>query len=369
MKILLLGEYSSLHWTLSQGLRILGHSVTVASDGDGFKGYQRDIDLIRKSSSIKDTLNTLSTVLRNLKNFKGYDVVQIINPCFTQLSVSINLRLYRFLRKHNKKVFLGAFGDDSFWLKACLSNEVFKYSEFFVNDKRNELSANKRLEELWINSDREQLNKEIADSCDGIISCLYEYYVAYNIIPEYKNKLAYIPLPINVDNILYNKQVIPQKINLFIGINKARSEFKGTDIMLKALIEVCNKYNSVTNMIVAESVPYDDYMKMMLDAHVVLDQLYSYSPAMNGLLSMAMGKILVGGGELEMYELLNEKQNKPIVNVVPSESDVYNKLEHIIKNKELISELSENSRLFVEKHHNYIKVAQQYIDFWTKDKM
>lgn len=43
MKILLLGEYSNVHWTLAQGLRALGHSVTVVSDGDGWKNYPRDI--------------------------------------------------------------------------------------------------------------------------------------------------------------------------------------------------------------------------------------------------------------------------------------------------------------------------------------
>lgn len=34
MKILLLGEYSNVHWTLAEGLRQLGHEVTVASNGD-----------------------------------------------------------------------------------------------------------------------------------------------------------------------------------------------------------------------------------------------------------------------------------------------------------------------------------------------
>ncbi len=51
MKILLIGEYSNVHWTLANGLRRLGHQVTVASSGDQFKGYCRDIDLTRKRLS------------------------------------------------------------------------------------------------------------------------------------------------------------------------------------------------------------------------------------------------------------------------------------------------------------------------------
>ena len=86
MKILLLGEYSNLHWTLAEGLRELGCDVTVASDGDGFKNYRRDINLERRSSSIADTFSTFRSVFGNLKNFKGYDVVQLINPALHSLT-------------------------------------------------------------------------------------------------------------------------------------------------------------------------------------------------------------------------------------------------------------------------------------------
>ena len=33
MKILLIGEASNLHWTLAEGLRANGHTVTVVSHG------------------------------------------------------------------------------------------------------------------------------------------------------------------------------------------------------------------------------------------------------------------------------------------------------------------------------------------------
>ena len=50
MKILLLGEYSNVHNTLAEGLRALGHKVVVASNGDFWKNYPRDIDLSRQLS-------------------------------------------------------------------------------------------------------------------------------------------------------------------------------------------------------------------------------------------------------------------------------------------------------------------------------
>lgn len=71
MKILFLGEYSNVHWTLAEGLRQLGHAVTVVSNGDFWKNYQRDIDLSRtlgKLGGIRYTLYasfSASAVWRN----------------------------------------------------------------------------------------------------------------------------------------------------------------------------------------------------------------------------------------------------------------------------------------------------------------
>ncbi|MFR9166724.1 MAG: glycosyltransferase family 1 protein [Dysgonomonas sp.] len=362
MKILLLGEYSNLHWTLAEGLRMSGHDVTVASDGDGFKNYNRDIDLKREGSGIRDTFRTLTSVLKNLKNFKNYDVVQLINPCFTQLNINVNNYLYDFIRKNNKKVFLGAFGVDSFWLRACQNKDTFRYSEFYVDGKPNNLSDNGHLLNLWLNTKYEDLNRKIAESSDGIIACLYEYYISYK--PQYSDKLAYIPLPINTDKICKDDILKSDKINFFLGINKARSNFKGTDRLQDALLKIHEKYPNETEIKIAESIPYTEYVGMLQNSDVVLDQLYSYTPAMNGLIAMAMGKILVGGGEPEMYELLGEKNNMPIINVIPSDEDIINKLEYLIVNKDKLKKLSSDSRMFVEDHHNYKTVADLYIDFW-----
>ena len=104
----------------------------------------------------------------------------------------------------------------------------------------------------------------------------------------------------------------------------------------------------------------------MNTSDVILDQLYSYTPAMNALLAMGKGLILVGGGEPENYEIIHENELHPIINVLPNEEDVYNQLEQLVLHPERLEKLSEESRLYVQRHHNHVKVAAQYIDFWTK---
>ena len=50
--ILLLGDYSNCHRTLATGLRALGCTVTIASDGSRWMNTHRDIDLSRADGKL-----------------------------------------------------------------------------------------------------------------------------------------------------------------------------------------------------------------------------------------------------------------------------------------------------------------------------
>ncbi len=364
MRILLIGEYSNVHWTLSEGLRKLRHEVCVVSDGDSWKNYCRDIDLSRKSLGKFDTFRYLLKVKKIFKNLKDYDVVQLINPIFLDLRAKRIRPFYDMLRKNNRKLFIGAFGMDHYWVKTCLDCKTFKYSDFNIGERsRKDEPLNKIYIKDWLYGEKSGLNIDMAKDCDGVIAGLYEYYKCY--YPEYPAKTAFIPFPINTADIkekTFGDKLLPVKF--FIGIQKNRSVYKGTDIMLKALERLQKDYPERCEIKKAESVPYDEYQKMINDSDCLLDQLYSYTPAMNGLLAMSKGLVLVGGGEEEQYEIIHENKLRPIINVLPSEDDVYNQLKTLIFHPERIKTLSKESTEYILKHHDYVKVAQQYVDFW-----
>lgn len=135
MRILLLGEYSNVHATLAEGLRALGHQVTVASNGDFWKNYPRDIDLARKTTRWGGIMLLLK-VLSLLPKWRGYDVVQLINPMFLELKAERILHIYNYLRLHNKKLFLGAFGMDYYWVNECITRKPLQYSDFNIGDRK-----------------------------------------------------------------------------------------------------------------------------------------------------------------------------------------------------------------------------------------
>ena len=111
MKILLIGEYSNVHWTLAEGLRSLGHETIVLSNGDFWKDYSRDWNLERARNSF-GSLEYLCRLLKYLPQMRGFDVVQLINPMFLELKAERIAPVYKYLRRHNKRIILGAFGMD-----------------------------------------------------------------------------------------------------------------------------------------------------------------------------------------------------------------------------------------------------------------
>ncbi len=365
MKILLLGEFSNVHWTLAQALRRLGHEVCVVSDGDWWKGYPSDIPLVRRPGRWSSIVY-LYKVLRLLPKLRGYDVVQLINPVhFIELKAERGIRIYDYLRKHNKRVFLGAFGYDYYYIYDSVVRRTLRYCDFYTPSREVEHEWNVANKHDWLHTFKKEASIHVAETCDGIISGLYEYDIAYR--PYFPDKTTFIPFPIELDGKDMPGSIDRTgKIRFFIGINRSRTMLKGTNIMLRALERIVKDYPDRAEMVKAESVPFAQYKEMMCSSDVLLDQIYSYTPAMNALQAMSQGLIVVSGGEEENYTILGEKELRPIINVQPDEDDIYRQLEQLVLHPESIPQLKRDSIEYIRRHHDSLKVAQRYLEAWTR---
>ena len=371
MRILLLGEYSNVHNTLAQGLRALGHEVTVASDGDHWKDYPRDIDLSRDLESRAGVLSLLWRIMKALPSMRGYDIVQLINPIFLELKAERIMPFYRYLRRHNRRILMAAFGMDYYWAKVNTDIRPLRYSDFnFGSTPRSDIEA-QRFRDEWIGTPKQLLNETIARDCDGIPAGLYEYWATYNEVTDtgrdgraIRDKMQFIPFPIvPQENPVTTHDGGP--LRLFAGISPGRNAYKGTDIMLRAAQALRERYPDRLELRIAEGVPFEQYKHMMDGSDAILDQLYSYTPSMNSLLAMSKGIIVVGGGEPENYDILGEKELRPIINVQPDEQSVYDELEQLLLHPERIPLLKRQSVEYINRHHDYIRVADRYVKFYS----
>lgn len=362
MRILLLGEYSNVHNTLALGLRALGHEVCVASNGDFWKDYPRDIDLDRRFG-IMGAASFAYRLVKALPQMRGYDVVQLINPMFLELKAERLFPIYRYLRRNNKKMVMCAYGMDYYWVSVNDTIKPLRYSDFNFGDRIRHDDIAERERNDWTGTAKQRLNEMIAHDCDGIVSGLYEYWATYDAVESLRHKMQFIPFPIQCpDTQAINRS--DGKVRIFIGISKQRSAYKGTDIMLRAAQDLQHQYPNIVELRIAEGLPFNEYQHMMESSDIILDQLYSYTPAMNALLAMSKGIIVCGGGEPENYDILDEHELRPIINVQPNYESCYHELEQIVLHRERIPQLKQQSVEYIRRHHDHLRVAQRYVDFY-----
>lgn len=367
MRVLLLGDYSNYNRCLSMALTRLGHEVTVASDGCRWMKTGRDIDISRRLPGKAGGLDLwlrLNTTLSS--TLKGYDVVQINNPIFLSLRPNRIHSIFNRLKRDNGAVFLTAMANDTAYINQCVDKtSPLRYNEWMVNGKttRLYLTDSERLRR-WLTPPLSDHCRYIYDNADGVVTVLYEYHLAcLRELPE--EKVTYAGIPIDVRSVTpVEIEKCPDKVRFFLGMHRDRKVEKGTDRLFEAVSEVARRHPDRCTLEIVENLPYDEYLNRMRNAHVVIDQLYSYTPATNALLAMAMGLNTVSGGEPEYYDFIGEKENHPIINALPDDNSLFEMFTHIAHHPEEIAPRGAKSREFVLRHNDSDIVAQRFVNFW-----
>lgn len=367
MRILFAGDASNLHNALAHELRKLGHDATVASDGSRWMDTHRDIDLSRRPGFL-GTLRYLFDIKRALPLMTGYDIVEIASPIFLRLKPHRVAKVFDYLRANNRHVVLSALATDRVYYDACHDGHTFRYSDYKLGDEPSPYVGSSEYilqhQDNWKQPFMLEHSDHILSGIDGAVACLYEYYAAYK--PLLGDRVAYGGIPIDTESLEFRPiDKAPEKVRMFIGIQRDRHVIKGTDRLLAAMKRVHERYPGITELEVVENLPYEEYTRRMRDSHIILDQLYSYTPGTNALIAMAQGLVAVSGAEPEYYDLIGETANKPIVNVSPLvEGDIDHKLSWLVEHRDQLPQMARASRAFVEKHNAAPIVAQRYLDFW-----
>lgn len=367
MKILLMGDYSNCHRTLATGLRRLGHDVTVASNGSHWLDTERDIDLSRRGDKLGGLRLYLDLRYRLHDRLRGYDIVSINNPGFVELRPERTRRLFDRLKRDNRAVFLTAMGSDLPYLDLCeAADSPLKYNEWFIDGRPAPYNlASPGLWEQWHSPELSELHSAVYNGIDGAVSVLYEYDLAIRrALPA--GLTAYGGLPIDT------RAITPvdidlgstDKVRIFLGRHRGRLVEKGTDLLETAARRVVERHPDRAELVIVENRPYREYIELLRSAHIVLDQIYSYTPAINALLAMAYGLNVVSGGEPEYYDFIGERDNRPVINAVPELEGLTSILEAAVLDRSMIAERGRRSREFVERHNDCDIVARRFLSFW-----
>lgn len=376
MDVLLVGEYSRLHNSLKEGLTELGHNVTLAGTGDGFKGYPVDLNYEAKLfnlpvlKTIRHYVNrifriNLSYVERGIRFYfllprlKGYAVVQLINETPIKTLPSFERYLLKKLMKQNKKTFLLCCGIDYTVATYMLARKP-RYSVMDPYFKDKSLPEYGYILE-YANKQHKKTHDFLYESINGVIASDMDYYLPLQGNPKF---LGLVPNPINLSQLPYTEPVITDKIVIFLGINRLPYNQKGIPFFEKALEAIAAKYGTKVEIIVVESIPYKNYIKLYDKAHILLDQVYGYDQGYNALEAMAKGKVVFTGAEeefMDYYKLTEEVA----INALPDVDYLIEKLSFLIENPDEIKAISKRARNFIEREHDYAFIAKQYVQKWS----
>jgi glycosyltransferase involved in cell wall biosynthesis len=379
MKILLVGEFSRLHNSLKEGLISLNHSVSLIGSGDDFKEFPVDYSIaprILLSSSVlkffnkvffklfKSDLRLLERGIRFyllLPKLKNYDSVQLINSDAIETYPFASRYLLDKLFHQNKKVSLLICGEDTPIIEYLLKNKM-KYSIL------SPLLANQNLKKKfnyslkYVQPNYRKTFDYIKEKSSSIITSDLDYKIPMEAM---KYQSIFIPNPINSDKITFEPLEIKAKIIIFLGINESSSIKKGSDFFEKALEIIEKKYPNQVEVIITRSIPYKHYIEAYNKAHILLDQVYCYDQGYNALEAMAKGKVVFSGAEIE-FENYYKLAEKVAINALPDIDYLVSQLSYLIENPAEIIAIGKRARNFIEKEHDYKKIAQKYIDVWSK---
>jgi len=350
MKVLLLSEFSSLHRYIKEGLQELGVDVTLAADGDRWKkipGADRRLrpDRGRGPGYYRE-------ILRTVDSFRGYDVVQMVTSRLYPFPLDI-LPLRRLARQ-NRCLSLVSGGGDYALVQAYLDHAfeyyVCDYDKSYLKLYDPNTVAGRRHTKVF---------ETAARLADVIVPIEYEYAVGYKNNP----KLApVIPFGINTKEVPYTPNTLRDgKVVFFHGLNDEAK--KGTPFIRAALERLKENYPHDVEVIIDGHMPFETYLEVLGRTNVLLDQCCGYGYGLNAGLSMAKGKVCMAPCRPEAMAALGVTEC-PVLHIQPDAGQIYRQLVHVLENKDKLEQWGYESRRYIESRHDYIQIAQSYLDAW-----
>lgn len=374
MKILLVGEYSRLHNSLKEGLEALQHEVSIVATGDNFKKFPVDYSLHPKYFLDNKILVFCNKILFRifkidlllaekgirfwlfLPKLKHYDAVQLINSNAIETYPFFSKYLLKKLFSQNKKSFLLVCGEDTPIIDFLLKDQL-KYSILTPLLQNKNLVSDYRFSLKYTRTKYRRLYEFVSREVSKITVSDLDYKIP---MPD----KTLIPNPVNTDKIAFEPLPVSEKVILFLGKNNTSAIKKGTHYFEEALLIIQKKYGSGVGIITVENAPYNEYITLYNQAHILLDQVYGYDQGYNALEAMAKGKVVFTGAETEFTEHYNLTE-RVCVNALPDVDSLVQELSFLIENPDEITAIGKRARAFIEKEHDYIKIAQKYLDHWN----
>lgn len=322
-------EIANQAYTLCSGLKSLDVEAKTLNYYPSYLGYQADYIYNIGNDSNKIKKDTAEIVQNSIPN---YDIFHFhFGTTLTMDNSDLPI-----LNNLGKQMFMHHWGSD-----VRLYSKASKLSKYVrVKDSKEEL-IKRRLSYLSL-----YIEDCIVCDCE-----LYEY------VKDFYKNVHIIPLAVDLEN--YKNQTEGYNNLKPVIVHAPTSPaIKGTDYILRAIEEL--KLYHDFEFILVENMPHEKAKQIYKKADLIIDQLLIGAYGVFAIEAMAMNKPVVTW----ISDFMKDKYPKDLPIISANPENIKQKIEVLLKDKEMRSELGSKGRKYVEKYHNMYKVSGQLLNLY-----
>lgn len=319
--------------TITEGLRKNGANAKSVDYYPNYLGYKSDYTL--DISKLKNT----EEVNNETKNFAAKMISQ--NDIFHfhfGTSLTMDYSDLDLIKELNKKVFMQHWGSD-----VRLYSKAKELNRFIKVKNINEDGIKRRLEVL---------SKHISN-------CIVSDYELYEYVKGFYKNIHLVRQCIDLEN--YKPISSKNKKPLLVHAPSS-PEIKGTQYILQAVESLKEKYDFDFTLV--KGMPHEEAKKIYAKADLIIDQVLCGSYGIFSIEAMAMGKPVL----CWISDFMKEKYPKELPIISANPENVKEKIEYMLCNREMLSEIGAQSRIYVEKYHDKDVIGKELLELYKNAK-
>ena len=196
----------------------------------------------------------------------------------------------------------------------------------------------------------------ILSGVTGIIPNAFEYHEAHK-----NNKKVTEPIQMPMECEPLKNNFPKNSFKILHGLN--RYGFKGTQIVENVFSALNDGRYPGAEFKISGQQTLDNWLGLLNEHHVIVDQLYNKSLGMNSLYILGSGRILVAGDVAPASALFGIPK-PPMISTEPSIEGLTRALSSILESGETLKHYQEESIQYVKDHHSPKLVAQKFINIF-----
>ena len=346
MKILMLGELAGIGVMLAKGFTSLGIDVDHFAHQHSWRKDTGFNSLTSKNRFrvVRGLYRYLNPLFLKTKLQNKYDVVLLVDFKPFQTTDAINQQVIKAIQDNNGPTFLILGGCDAEVRNWNISNHFSICNSCLLYDQKSLVCAQEK---------NAKYQDAILSGVTGIIPNAFEYHE-----PHKNNKKVTEPVQMPMECEPLKNNFPKNSFKILHGLN--RYGFKGTQIVENVFSSLNGGRYPGSKFKISGKQTLDNWIRLLDEHHVIVDQLYNKSLGMNSLYILGSGRILVAGDVAEACALFGTPK-PPMISTEPSTEGLTRAIVSILESGESLKHYQEESIQYVKDYHAPKLVAQKFM--------